>query len=188
MKVSETALPGVLIIEPEVFCDSRGYFFESWHAARYQAANIPDPFVQANVARSTREVLRGLHYQLTRPQGKLMWVTRGEVFDVAVDIRRESITFGKWVGALLSEDNHRQLYIPPGFAHGYCVLSDLSDLMYLCTDLYAPSDEFGIRWDDHALDIDWPISSPKVSDKDRIYPTLREIPQKNLPSYNGGGT
>lgn len=186
MKVSETDLPEVLLIEPQIFLDSRGYFFEPWNAERYQIASIQGPFLQANFSRSTKGVLRGLHYQLTRPQGKLMWVTRGEVFDVAVDIRRGSVNFGKWVGEVLSEDNHRQLYIPPGFAHGYCVLSDVSDIMYLCTDVYTPSDEFGIRWNDHSLKIDWPVSSPLVSEKDRQYSWLDSIQKNHLPLLEEG--
>jgi len=184
MKVIETKLPGVCIIEPRVFSDQRGYFWESWHGERYRnEGNIPGPFVQANGARSSHGVLRGLHYQLRHPQGKLVWVTRGEVFDVAVDIRLGSSTFGEWVGEVLSEDNHRQLYIPPGFAHGYCVLSKESDFAYLCTDFYGPGDEYGVRWDDEALEIRWPISSPYLSDKDLTFPQLKEIPKEQLPVF-----
>jgi dTDP-4-dehydrorhamnose 3,5-epimerase len=156
---------------------------ETWHAERYQQANLPGPFVQDNCSRSTRGVLRGLHYQLKHPQGKLVWVVEGEVFDVAVDIRVGSPTFGHWVGYILSGDNHRQLAIPAGFAHGFCVLSASASLVYKCTDFYAPDDEYGLRWDDPRLDIDWPVAAPLLSDKDRQYPTLAAIPQKCLPVF-----
>ena len=183
MRISSTGMPEVLRIEPRVFGDSRGYFFETWHSERYKESNIPGPFVQANFAHSTKGVLRGLHYQLLHPQGKLVWVTRGEVFDVAIDIRRGSPTFGKWVGEILSETNHVQLFIPPGFAHGYCVLSEEADFTYLCTDLYAPGDEYGIRWNDKILGIKWPISTPIVSGKDEQLPTLDSISTAQLPAF-----
>ena len=183
MKVSETILPGVSLIEPRVFADGRGFFMESWHAERYGDANIPGPFVQANFSHSNKGVLRGLHYQLKHPQGKLVWVISGEVFDVAVDIRVGSPTFGRWAGEILSGDNRRQLFIPPGFAHGYCVLSDTADFFYLCTEVYVPQDEYGVRWDDGFLKIDWPISLPVVSEKDRQYPTLDSIPKEHLPVW-----
>lgn len=183
MKIVETALPGVLRIEPQVFGDNRGMFFETWQASRYQKADIPGPFVQSNFAQSERGVLRGLHYQLKHPQGKLIWVTQGEIFDVVVDIRVGSPTFGQWIGEVLSATNHWQLSIPPGFAHGYSVLSDMADVHYLCTDFYEPNDEYGIRWDDETLGIDWRISSPKVSEKDQALPHLGQVAKTNLPLF-----
>jgi dTDP-4-dehydrorhamnose 3,5-epimerase len=181
MQVIPTDLPGVLLIEPTVFGDARGFFLESYHARRYAEAGISDHFVQDNHSRSQRGVLRGLHYQLTHPQGKLVWVTSGEVFDVAVDLRRGSPTFGRWVGMLLSADNHRQLYIPPGFAHGFCVLSEVVDFLYKCTDFYHPEDEGGVLWCDPDLGIHWPITTPVLSEKDQRYPRLAEVPLERLP-------
>lgn len=183
MKVHTTALPEVCLIEPQVFTDPRGYFMELWHAERYGRASIGAPFVQDNYSHSTRGVLRGLHYQLTHPQGKLVWVSQGKVFDVAVDIRLGSSTFGRWVSAILSGDNHHQLYIPPGFAHGFCVLSESADFFYKCTDFYTPEDEYGLRWDDPQLSIDWPVATPFVSEKDRCYPTLDTISREQLPAF-----
>ena len=181
MKISETALLGVLRVEPKVFDDARGMFVETWQANRYQKIDISGPFVQSNFARSQRGVVRGLHYQLKHPQGKLVWVTRGEIYDVVVDIRVGSPTFGKWVWEVLSDENHWQLYIPPGFAHGYGVISDIADVQYLCTDFYEPNDEYGIRWDDETLNITWPIATPTVSEKDRGLPRLGDISKTNLP-------
>jgi dTDP-4-dehydrorhamnose 3,5-epimerase len=183
MKVYETRLPGVYLIELRVFPDPRGFFMETWQAARYRQAYIPGPFVQDNYSYSTQGVLRGLHYQLQHPQGKLVYVLEGEVFDVAVDIRRGSPTFGRWVGEVLSRDNHRQLYVPPGFAHGFCVLSEAAHFLYKCTDFYAAEDEYGLRWDDPALSIDWPISAPLLSEKDRHYPILDTVPREYLPVF-----
>lgn len=183
MKVSTTPLPGVYRIEPRVFVDERGFFMETWQARRYTQAHIPVTFVQDNYSQSTYGTLRGLHYQLTYPQGKLVWVVQGEVFDVAVDIRRGSPTFGQWYGEILSGDNHRQLYIPAGFAHGFCVLSASVDFCYKCTDVYAPGDEYGLRWDDPRLGIAWPITTPLLSAKDRSYPTLDTIPLEHLPRF-----
>lgn len=174
MRVTETALPGVLLIEPQVFRDTRGMFWETYHATRYAEAGIAQPFVQDNYSRSARHTLRGLHYQLSRPQGKLVWVIRGEVFDVAVDIRRGSAHFGRWIGLTLSEDRQTQMYIPPGFAHGFCVLSETADFAYKCTDFYDPSDEGGIIWNDPDLGIAWPVSSPVLSPKDRGFRTLSD--------------
>jgi dTDP-4-dehydrorhamnose 3,5-epimerase len=185
MKVYVTALQGVYLIEPRVFADPRGFFMETWHAKRYRQAGISGPFVQGNYSRSTRGVLRGLHYQLKRPQGKLVWVIQGEVFDVVVDIRLGSPTFGRWIGEILSGDNHRQLYIPAGFAHGFCVLSESADFLYNCTDFYAPQDEYGLRWDDPQVGIDWPVAAPLLSEKDRHYPTLDTIPREHLPVLRG---
>ncbi len=187
MNVTATALPGVSLIVPRMMRDARGYFLETWNANRYAKADIPGPFVQSNFARSERGVLRGLHYQLKHPQGKLLWVVRGSVFDVAVDIRLGSPTFGQWIGEVLSEEDHRQLYIPPGFAHGYCVLSDSADFVYLCTDCYAPGDEYGLHWNDQAIGIQWPTASPLLSDKDHHHPTLDAIPREQLPVWENDG-
>ena len=185
MKVHSTRLPGVYLIEPRVFADSRGFFLETWQADRYQAAQIPGPFVQDNHSYSTQGVLRGLHYQLRQPQGKLVYVLQGEVYDVAVDIRRGSPTFGAWVGEILSADNHRQLYIPPGFAHGFCVLSETVHFCYKCTDFYAAGDEYGVRWNDPKLGIDWPLQDPLLSERDGQYPELATIPRDCLPVWEG---
>ena len=177
MKVIETALPGVLIIEPKVFGDSRGFFIETFQLERYREIGITQPFVQDNHSRSPHGVLRGLHYQKTRPQGKLVRVSRGAVYDVAVDVDPKSPTFGRYVGVELSDDNHRQIWIPPGYAHGFCVLSALADFEYKCTDLYFPEDEGGVIWNDPEVAIPWPISAPRLSDKDTRNPTLREMIQ-----------
>jgi dTDP-4-dehydrorhamnose 3,5-epimerase len=183
MHVTATDVPGVLLVEPAVFGDVRGFFVESFQAQRYAEAGIAGPFVQDNHSRSRRGVLRGLHYQLRHPQGKLVWVTRGEVFDVAVDIRRGSPTFGRWVGVTLSEDNHRQLYLPPGVAHGFCVLSETADFLYKCTDFYRPEDEGGVLWCDPDLGIHWPTLDPLLSEKDQRYAKLVEVPAERLPVY-----
>jgi dTDP-4-dehydrorhamnose 3,5-epimerase len=183
MKVYPTDLPGMYLIEPRLFTDPRGFFMETWQAERYRQARIPGPFVQDDYSYSTQGVLRGLHYQLKHSQGKLVYVLQGEVFDVAVDIRRGSPTFGHWVGKILSGANHRQLYIPPGFAHGFYVLSEGAHILYKCTDFYTPEDEYGLRWDDPALGIDWPMSDPILSDRDRHYPTMNTIPQQHLPAF-----
>src|SRR3989442_573918 len=183
MKVTETTLPGIYLIEPHVFPDQRGFFQETWQATRYAEAHIPGPFVQDNHSHSTHRTLRGLHYQLKHPQGKLVWVLQGEVFDVVADIRVGSPTFGRWFGTILSGDNHRQLYVPADFAHGFCVLSASADFLYKCTDFYAPGDEYGLRWDDPRLAINWPITVPLLSEKDRHYPTLDAIPWDYLPIF-----
>jgi dTDP-4-dehydrorhamnose 3,5-epimerase len=185
MKVYPTRLQGVHLIEARIFTDPRGFFMETWHADRYRQAHIPGPFVQDNYSYSTRGVLRGLHYQLKHPQGKLVQVLQGEVFDVAVDIRHGSPTFGHWTGVILSGDNHRQLYIAPGFAHGFCVLSETAQFLYKCTDFYAPGDEYGLRWDDPALAIEWPVTTPLLAEKDRHYPTLSTVPRELLPVFEG---
>lgn len=179
MNVIETELPGVVIIEPKVFGDSRGFFFESFQAERYAAHGIP-AFVQDNVSRSQKGVLRGLHYQLEKPQGKLVYVLTGAVLDVAVDIRVGSPTFGRAVWVELNDTNHRQLYIPPGFAHGFCVLSDTADFFYKCTDYYYPAAERSILWNDPALQIPWPIKDPILSAKDQVGLLLNEVTQDNL--------
>jgi len=176
MKVIETRLPGVRIIEPKVHGDARGFFVESFQAERYrQEAGIELPFVQDNHSRSTRGVLRGLHAQQPRPQGKLVRVSRGEVFDVAVDINPGSKTFGQWVGAVLSDTNHRQLWVPPGYAHGFVVLSELADFEYKCTDYYLPAAEIGVIWNDPEVGIEWPVENPRLSEKDLKLPTLAEL-------------
>ena len=167
MKFVQTELPGVVIVEPRVFEDERGFFMESYHQPRFAAAGIDAPFVQDNHSRSGQGVLRGLHYQFAHPQGKLVRVIRGEALDVAVDLRRSSPTFGRWLGCLLSETNRRQLYIPPGFAHGFCVTSDLAEVLYKCTDIYRPEDERTLLWNDPALGIAWPVSNPIISAKDQ---------------------
>lgn len=167
MNVIQTAIPGVLIIEPVVHGDARGFFVEVWHERRYRAAGIDLPFVQDNHSRSVRGTLRGLHYQIEQPQGKLVRVAAGEAFDVAVDLRRSSLTFGRWVGVALSAENHRQLWVPPGFAHGFCVTSDSADVLYKCTDVHAPQHERTVRWDDPGIGIEWPLDgSPLLSPKD----------------------
>jgi dTDP-4-dehydrorhamnose 3,5-epimerase len=174
MKVIETAIPGVLIIEPKVFGDSRGFFLEIFQATRYAEAGMPEPFVQDNHSHSAKGVLRGLHFQKQYPQGKLVYVTQGIVFDVAVDIRKDSPTFGKWVGITLSSEKHQQFYVPPGLAHGFCVVSEQADFHYKCTDYYHPEDEGSIRWDDPDIGIEWPINHPLLSTKDANAPYLKD--------------
>lgn len=175
MKVIETRLPGVLIIEPQVFGDSRGFFTETFQQQRYAEAGIDLPFVQDNHSRSARGVLRGLHFQRTRPQGKLVRVSRGAVYDVAVDIDPASPTCGQYVGVELTDENHRQLWVPPGYAHGFCVISDVADFIYKCTDYYFPEDEGGLLWNDPEVQIPWPIDDPKLSAKDQLNPTLSQL-------------
>ena len=168
MKVTRLAIPDVVLIEPKVFGDARGFFFECFNQKAFnEATGTNHQFVQDNHSRSAKGVLRGLHYQIQQPQGKLVRVVRGAVFDVAVDIRKSSPTFGRWVGAELSEDNQHQLWVPPGFAHGFLVLSDLADFLYKTTDYYAPQYERSILWNDSDLNIDWPIGEPILSNKDR---------------------
>jgi dTDP-4-dehydrorhamnose 3,5-epimerase len=174
VKVTETELPGVVLIEPKVFGDARGFFFESYNARRYAELGIPGQFVQDNVSRSVKGTLRGLHFQEPHAQGKLVQVLRGAVFDVAVDVRRGSPSFGRWVGFELSEENHRQLWVPPGFAHGFCVVSELADFSYKCTEFYAPVAERGVRWDDPEIGIRWPVKDPLLSPKDAAAPFLKD--------------
>jgi dTDP-4-dehydrorhamnose 3,5-epimerase len=181
MNVLKTELPGVLFIEPKIFGDARGFFYESFQAARYTQAGISGPFVQDNHSRSVKGTLRGLHFQEPRAQGKLVQVLRGTVYDVAVDVRRGSPTFGRWVGVELSEAQPRQLWIPPGFAHGFCVLSDSADFFYKCTEFYAPDAERSVAWDDPRIGIRWPVSDPILSAKDREAPRLDDAPV--LPTY-----
>ena len=176
MKVSHSKLKGCVIIEPRVFGDERGFFLETFQTVRYQQeAGIDLAFVQDNHSRSARGVLRGLHFQKTKPQGKLVRVIRGEVYDVAVDIRNGSPTFGEWEGVILSEDNKKQFWVPPGFAHGFVVLSDTADFEYKCTDYYDPSDEGSILWNDPDLDISWPVERPILSNKDTIANRLVDL-------------
>jgi len=183
MKIVQTALPGVVVIEPQVFGDARGFFYESYNEARYREAGIQRHFVQSNVSRSAKGVLRGLHYQWPNPQGKLVSVLEGEVYDVAVDIRRGSPTFGRWAGAMLTADNHRHFWIPEGFAHGFCVLSEFATFTYQCTALYDREGDASIRWNDADIGIDWPVSAPLLSDKDTRAPLLKDVPAERLPVY-----
>lgn len=183
MKVIETSLPGCVIIEPAVFGDERGFFFETWNADRYGEHGLPTKFVQSNVSASARGVLRGLHYQWPNPQGKLVSVLEGEVYDVAVDIRRGSPHFGRWSAVILSAENKRQFWIPEGFAHGFAVLSERAIFSYLCTAQYDRAADAGVRWDDASIGIDWPISEPLLSDKDAKAPFLEDVSPDRLPIY-----
>lgn len=185
MKVIETDLPGVLQIEPQVFGDERGFFIETYSEVRYRKSGVDHVFVQDNHSRSSQSVLRGLHYQLEHPQGKLVRVVRGSVFDVAVDIRVGSPTYGKAAWTILSDQNHYQFYIPPGFAHGFCVISEYADFEYKCTDYYHPEDEGGVLWNDPSLEIPWPVVNPELSDKDKNALPLSDIPKDRLPVYTG---
>ncbi len=184
MKITKTKLPDVLIIEPDIFMDERGYFMETWNAKKYSEQGINQSFVQDNRSHSGSGVLRGLHYQLKHPQGKLVGVTSGKVYDVAVDIRVSSPTFGQWVGVELSDENHKQLYIPPGFAHGFFVMSKSADFVYKCTDFYAPGDEFGIIWNDPDLGIEWPSDNVTVSEKDAGYHSFKEMMEQGMLPEN----
>lgn len=175
MKVIPTPLSGVMVIEPQVFGDARGFFLETFQAERYAQAGIPGPFVQDNHSHSTQGVLRGLHFQKRYPQGKLVYVTSGIIFDVAVDIRPNSPTLGKWFGITLTAEQHQQFYLPPGFAHGFCVLSKQADFHYKCTDYYHPEDEGCIRWNDPEINIQWPINNPILSAKDANARYLKEL-------------
>ncbi len=175
MNTIPTLLEGLLIIEPDVFGDTRGYFLETYHQRRYQSAGLDATFIQDNLSFSKKGTLRGLHFQITQPQAKLVQAITGKIFDVAVDIRPESPTYGKWSSAMLSEDNKRQLFIPGGFAHGFCVLSESAHVSYKCSDYYNPADEGGILWSDPALGIDWPVKDPTLSDKDQQYPCLKDL-------------
>lgn len=167
-------LPEIVVIEPELFQDDRGYFTEMYHQAKFEDVGIKGDFIQDNRSRSRQGTIRGLHYQLGRPQGKLIWTLSGKVFDVAVDIRKGSPTFGKWLGITLSSDNKKGIYIAPDFAHGFCVLSEEAEVFYKCTEFYSPEKERTIRWDDPDLAIDWPVETPILSDKDATAPFLRD--------------
>ncbi len=181
MKFVPADIPGVVVIEPDIHQDVRGFFLETYHVDKYRAGGITDVFVQDNHSRSTGGTVRGLHLQLRRPQGKLIRVIEGEIFDVAVDVRRGSPTFGKWVGVTLSARDFRQVYIPKGFAHGFAVISQVAQVEYKCTDVYDAASEIGIAWDDPAIGIAWPISNPVLSDRDRQHPPLADI--KELPIF-----
>jgi len=174
LEIRETQLPGVLLLTPKVFRDERGFFLESYNEAAFADAGLDARFVQDNHSRSAKGVLRGLHYQLRHPQGKLVRVVRGKIFDVAVDIRRGSPTFGKWAAVMLDDSEMSALWIPPGFAHGFLALSDEVDVTYKCTDFYTPSDERGVLWNDPLLGISWPVKNPIVNAKDLSYPPLRK--------------
>ena len=180
MNVSTCDIAGLLVVEPKVFGDARGFFLETWNRRRYGEAGVDAGFVQDNVSFSRRGILRGLHFQNPNPQGKLLQVLQGEVFDVAVDIRRSSPTFGKWHGLILSAENKRQFYIPPGFAHGFLVLSETALFHYKCTEFYSPKDEFTVRWDDPDLGIPWPVKDPVLSAKDAEARCLKDIPTSRL--------
>ena len=183
MRVIPADIPDVLLIQPDVFRDPRGFFLESYHAERYAAHGIAGPFVQDNHSRSLLGTIRGLHLQVARPQAKLIRVIVGEIFDVAVDVRRGSPTFGKWVGTRLSAEAFGQYYIPVGFAHGFSVLSPVAEIEYKCTDIYDPQGQIGIAWNDPALGIPWGVESPILSDRDRANPTLRDA-ESMLPVYD----
>jgi dTDP-4-dehydrorhamnose 3,5-epimerase len=184
VKFINTKLTGVMLVEPVVFEDPRGYFLETYHAGKYADGGIHGPFVQDNFSHSVRGTLRGLHYQLKHAQGKLVMALTGRIFDVAVDIRKGSPTFGQWVGVELSGENKRQFYIPSGFAHGFCVLSETADVLYKCTDVYSQKDEWGIIWNDPALGIQWPVTDPLLSKKDGAYARLADM-MNELPVYGG---
>lgn len=175
MKVEKTKLPDVVLITPKAFEDERGFFMETFNQLVFSEARLPDEFVQDNHSRSTKGVLRGLHYQYPQWQGKLVRVLYGEIFDVAVDIRRDSPNYGEWVGEYLNAGNKQQLYVPPGYAHGFCVMSDTADVVYKCTTLYKPEDDAGIRWNDPEVNVEWPLTDPIVSEKDSTAPLLSEV-------------
>lgn len=181
----KTRLEGVLVVVPAVFEDARGFFFESYHAGKYKDGGIDAVFVQDNHSKSQRGTLRGLHAQWRRPQGKLVRVLQGEIFDVAVDARRGSPSFGQWVGVTLSAENRHQIWVPPGFVHGFCVTSPTAEVEYKCTDLYDPGFELSVLWNDPAIGIEWPIEAPLLSDKDaRGLPLRAQL--EHLPDYHGG--
>lgn len=182
MKVHKTSLDGPLVIEPVRFADQRGFFLECFQMDRYRQAGIREEFVQDNHSRSYRNVLRGLHFQNRRPQAQIVTVMRGRIFDVVVDLRAGSASYGRWYGAVLAEDGPTQMYMPPGFAHGFCVLSELADLHYKVSEMYDPADEGGLLWCDPQLAIAWPVDNPQVSSRDAAYPRLCEIPPQRLPS------
>jgi dTDP-4-dehydrorhamnose 3,5-epimerase len=186
MQFSETAVVGVLVIDPDVHRDARGYFVETFHAGKYAAAGIPTGFVQDNHSASVAGTLRGLHMQGRRPQGKLVRVVDGEIWDVAVDLRRGSPTYGRWAAEVLSAGNFKQMYLPPGCAHGFCVLSGVAQVQYKCTDFYDPSDEIGIAWDDPDLAIAWPVTNPIMSERDRHHPRMRDL-EDRLPQFERPG-
>jgi dTDP-4-dehydrorhamnose 3,5-epimerase len=183
MIVRKTEFQTALIIDPDVFHDQRGYFMETYHQEKYAESGISSHFVQDNLSYSVRGTLRGLHYQHPHGQAKLVQMIKGEIFDVIVDIRLGSPTFGRWTGVRLSDENSRQFYVPEGFAHGFCVLSEMALVYYKCSDFYAPQSEGGILWSDPDIGIEWPISAPLLSDKDSKYPRLNDVPKTRLPTY-----
>ena len=183
LKHTQTELPGVILIEPDVYKDNRGYFMETYHREKYASTGIEGLFVQDNHSHSTLGTIRGLHYQLKKPQGKLVYVIKGEIFDVSVDIRRGSPTFGAWTGVNLSDKNNHQVFVPKGFAHGFSVLSKTADVIYKCTDVYSPGDEYGVHWSDPDLRIDWKVEKPVLSEKDSQNPKLCDLPVALLPDY-----
>jgi len=182
MRFIETELKNVILVEPDVHEDQRGHFFELYHERKYTEGGITPRFVQDNYSQSVQGTLRGLHYQLKKPQGKLIVVVEGVIFDVVLDTRRGSPAFGKWYGIELSSENKRQLYVPPGFAHGFCVLSEAAGVVYKCTDFYSSGDEHGIIWNDRAIGISWPVANPLLSLKDQSYKSLAES-EARLPLY-----
>ena len=184
MQIIETGVPGLVVVEPAVFGDQRGFFMESWHASRYESHGLPNKFVQSNVSKSGAGVVRGLHYQHPNPQGKLVSVLEGRIFDVGVDIRPDSPTFRQWVGTELTAENHRQMYIPEGFAHGFCVLGDSALISYLCTAEYDAECDAGIAWDDPDIGIDWPVETAQLSAKDQVAPKLADIDPAKLPDFS----
>ena len=186
MRIEKTGLEGLLLIEPQCFGDERGFFLESFHQVRYREAGIADQFVQDNHSRSGRGVLRGLHFTVKKPQAQIVTVMRGRIFDVAVDLRSDSRTFGRWFGAELTEDGPRQLYMAAGFAHGFCVLSEMADLHYKVSQFYDSADEGGLLWNDPDVGIIWPVAAPLVSSRDAAYPALRKLRRDHLPHIRGG--
>lgn len=181
MDVISLEIPDVKLVKPRIFKDARGFFLQTYHDEQYRDAGIDVRFVQDNWSHSTKGVLRGLHYQLKNPQAKLVSVIRGEVFDVAVDIRNGSPTFGKWAGSVLSAENGHQMYVPVGFAHGFCVMSEEVDFVYKCSNFYTPGDEYGIRWNDPDIGIDWPMTDVLVSEKDKEATLFKDVPEENVP-------
>ncbi len=183
MKIITTSIKGILIIEPLIFEDKRGYFMETYNQNRYNEFGIDKTFVQDNLSYSLKNTLRGLHFQIKHPQAKLIQVVSGEIFDVAVDLRPGSASFGKWTGIYLSDENKRQVFIPEGFAHGFCVLSEFALFCYKCSDFYAPDHEGGILWSDPDIGIEWPVETPIISDKDIQYQKLSDLTSEQLPSF-----
>lgn len=183
MNFVKTELPGVVVIEPRVCEDSRGFFMETFHAARFREAGLPDTFVQDNHSGSVGGTLRGLHYQIKYPQGKLIRCVRGEIFDVVVDLRLDSPTMGRWYGTRLAADDRSLVYVPPGMAHGFCILSEAAEVVYKCTDFYYPEHERALVWNDPEVGIDWPISQPLLSEKDRGAKSFREAEKYPAGSY-----
>lgn len=185
MRITPTELPEILLVEPDVHRDARGFFVETWHAAKFAELGVPAQFVQDNHSRSRRGTLRGLHTQIARPQAKLMRASLGEIFDVAVDIRVGSPTFGRHVAVVLSAENFRQLWVPEGFAHGFCVLSEVAEIQYKCSDFYDPTSEITLAWNDPAVGVAWPVSDPLLSPKDQVGRRLADFAEHELPRYRG---